>query len=88
VVDVSTRPACRTNCCKPLADGEIVVAASAKNMLAVLPRVLAVVREGDDKVAALLGRLGCEVRVCAMLTWAWPNPSPLQSNIPRAPKAG
>jgi molybdenum cofactor cytidylyltransferase len=45
--------------------GEIVVAASAKNMLAVLPRVIAVVREGDDKVAALLGRLGCEVRVCA-----------------------
>ena len=48
-----------------MADGEIVVAASAKNMLAVLPRVVAVVREGDDKVAALLGRLGCEVRVCA-----------------------
>jgi molybdenum cofactor cytidylyltransferase len=47
-----------------LADGEVVVAASAKNMLAALPRVLAVVREGDDKVAALLGRLGCEVRVC------------------------
>ena len=42
----------------------VVVAASAKNMLAALPRVLAVVREGDDKVAALLGRLGCEVRVC------------------------
>jgi molybdenum cofactor cytidylyltransferase len=48
-----------------LADGETVVAASALNMLAALPRVLAVVREGDDKVAALLGRLGCEVRVCA-----------------------
>jgi molybdenum cofactor cytidylyltransferase len=48
-----------------LADGEIVVAASARNMLAVLPRVLAVVRPGDDKVAALLGKLGCEVRVCA-----------------------
>jgi molybdenum cofactor cytidylyltransferase len=48
-----------------MADGEMVVAASAKNLLAVLPRVLAVVREGDDQVAALLGRLGCEVRVCA-----------------------
>lgn len=47
-----------------LAGGETVVAASAKNMLAALPRVIAVVREGDDKVAALLGRLGCEVRVC------------------------
>jgi molybdenum cofactor cytidylyltransferase len=48
-----------------MAGGEIVVAASAKNMLAALPRVLAVVREGDNKVAALLGGLGCEVRVCA-----------------------
>jgi molybdenum cofactor cytidylyltransferase len=48
-----------------LADGDIVVATSAKNMLAVLPRVLAIVRPGDDKVAALLGGLGCEVRVCA-----------------------
>ena len=48
-----------------LAGGDAVVAASAKNMLAVLPRVLAIVRPGDDKVAALLGGLGCEVRVCA-----------------------
>jgi molybdenum cofactor cytidylyltransferase len=47
-----------------LADGDIVVAASARNMLAALPRVLAIVRPGDDKVAALLGGLGCEVRVC------------------------
>ncbi|KQQ32917.1 molybdopterin-guanine dinucleotide biosynthesis protein MobA [Duganella sp. Leaf126] len=45
--------------------GEPVVAASARNMLAALPRVLAVVRPGDDRVAVLLGRLGCEVRVCA-----------------------
>jgi molybdenum cofactor cytidylyltransferase len=45
--------------------GDIVVTASARNMLAVLPRVLAIVRPGDDKVAALLGGLGCEVRVCA-----------------------
>lgn len=45
--------------------GDAVVAASAKNMLAALPRVLAVVRPDDDKVAALLGALGCEVRVCA-----------------------
>jgi molybdenum cofactor cytidylyltransferase len=48
-----------------LADGDTVVAASARHMLAALPRVLAVVRPGDDKVAALLGGLGCEVRVCA-----------------------
>jgi molybdenum cofactor cytidylyltransferase len=45
--------------------GDAVVAASAKNMLAALPRVLAIVRPGDSKVAALLGALGCEVRVCA-----------------------
>ena len=47
------------------ASGDLVVVASAKNMLAALPRVLAVVRPGDDQVAALLGALGCEVRVCA-----------------------
>jgi molybdenum cofactor cytidylyltransferase len=47
------------------ASGDLVVVASAKNLLAALPRVLAVVRPGDDKVAALLGALGCEVRVCA-----------------------
>jgi molybdenum cofactor cytidylyltransferase len=44
--------------------GDTVIAASAKNMLAALPRVLAVVRPGDDQVAAILGSLGCEVRVC------------------------
>lgn len=47
------------------ATGDLVVVASAKNLLAALPRVLAVVRPGDDKVAAVLGALGCEVRVCA-----------------------
>ena len=45
--------------------GDAIVVASAKNMLAALPRVLAIVRPGDDKVAALLGAIGCEVRVCA-----------------------
>ena len=45
--------------------GDPVVVASARNMLAALPRVLAIVRPGDDKVAALLGAVGCEVRVCA-----------------------
>jgi molybdenum cofactor cytidylyltransferase len=44
--------------------GEVVVAASARAMLAAVDRVVAVVRPGDDAVAALLGRLGCEVRVC------------------------
>ena len=47
-----------------LADGQPVVAASARHLLAVLPRVVAVVRPGDDKVASVLGALGCEVRVC------------------------
>lgn len=49
---------------QPLADGELVVEASARHMLAALPRVIAVVRPDDNAVAALLGRLGCEVRVC------------------------
>jgi molybdenum cofactor cytidylyltransferase len=50
---------------QPLPGGELVVAASARNLLAAVPRVVAVVRPGDDQAAALLGWLGCEVRVCA-----------------------
>jgi molybdenum cofactor cytidylyltransferase len=50
---------------QPLADGEPVVVASARHLLAVLPRVLAVVRAGDDGVAAALRELGCDVTVCA-----------------------
>lgn len=47
-----------------LPDGEAVVAASARHLLAVLPRVVAVCsREGE--VAALLRSLGCEVSICA-----------------------
>ena len=41
-----------------------VVVAAATNMLAALPRVLAVVRADDTQVARALGALGCEVRVC------------------------
>jgi molybdenum cofactor cytidylyltransferase len=44
--------------------GELVVAASARHLLEVLSRVVAVVRPGDDKVAGLLGAMGCEVKVC------------------------
>ncbi len=44
--------------------GGAVVAASARAMLAALPRVIAVVRPDDERVAAMLGALGCEVRVC------------------------
>lgn len=53
---------------QPLADGPHaglpVVVAAATNMLAALPRVLAVVRADDTQVARALGALGCEVRVC------------------------
>jgi molybdenum cofactor cytidylyltransferase len=54
----------RNKLLQPLANGDPVVVASARNMLAALPRVIAVVRPGEDKVAAALGALGCEVRVC------------------------
>lgn len=49
-----------------LGDGELVVTATAKKMLAVLPTVIAVVRPGADEVAARLHKLGCQVTVCAM----------------------
>lgn len=46
-------------------EGEPVVVHSARHLLAVLPRVVAVVRTGDDAVAAQLASLGCEVTACA-----------------------
>jgi molybdenum cofactor cytidylyltransferase len=46
-----------------LPDGEPVVAASARAMLAALSTVVAVVRPGDDQVAAVLQALGCEILV-------------------------
>lgn len=55
----------RNKLLQPLEDGSPVVAASARNMLAALPRVLAVVRDDDDATAALLAQLGCEVTRCA-----------------------
>lgn len=48
-----------------LPTGDAVVAASAKNLLAVLPRVVAVVRPQAEDVATCLRALGCEVTVCA-----------------------
>jgi len=48
----------------PLADGEAVVVASARHLLAVVPRVIAVVPPRDRGVAAALRALGCEVTVC------------------------
>ncbi len=41
-----------------------VVSASASNLLAVAPRVIAVVRPGAHAVAAELTRLGCDVVTC------------------------
>lgn len=48
-----------------LPDGTPVAAASARAMLAALPRVVAVVADGASPLAALLAQLGCEVTVCA-----------------------
>lgn len=48
----------------PEAGGEPLVAASARKLLAVLPRVVAVVPPEDGGVGALLAALGCEVTVC------------------------
>lgn len=47
-----------------LPDGEPVVAASARALLAAVPRVVAVVRAQDSATASLLRGLGCEVVVC------------------------
>lgn len=49
---------------QPLATGDTVVCATAKNLLAVLPRVVAVVRPDAQQVAASLHALGCEITVC------------------------
>lgn len=45
----------------PLADGTPVARAAAHAMLAVLPRVIAVVRPGAETLAHLLNEAGCEV---------------------------
>jgi molybdenum cofactor cytidylyltransferase len=47
-----------------LPDGAAVVEASARNLLAVLPRVIAVV-PAEGEAAAVLRALGCDVTVCA-----------------------
>ena len=47
-----------------LPGGELVVAASAKKLLAVCPRVVAVVPPDDGGVGEVLRQLGCEVTVC------------------------
>ena len=47
-----------------LPDGDAVVVASARQLLAVLPRVIAVVPPQDRGVAQALRAIGCEVTVC------------------------
>jgi molybdenum cofactor cytidylyltransferase len=44
--------------------GEQVVVASARKLLAVLPKVVAVVRPEDGGVSEVLRALGCDVTVC------------------------
>ncbi len=48
-----------------LADGTPLGVAAARNLRAVLPEVVAVVRTGDDQLAAMLKAAGCTVSVCA-----------------------
>lgn len=49
---------------QPLPDGAAVVVASARHLLSVVPRVIAVVSPADRGVADALRTLGCEVTVC------------------------
>lgn len=51
---------------QPLDPATSVVASSARKLLAVLPRVVAVVRPGGEAVAAELRALGCETIVCEL----------------------
>ena len=48
-----------------LPNGEAVVVASARALLAAVPRVIAVVRADDAATASLLRGLGCDVVACA-----------------------
>ncbi|WP_051293584.1 nucleotidyltransferase family protein [Pseudoduganella violaceinigra] len=55
----------RSKLLQELPGGERVAAASARALLAAVPRVVAVVRPDDEATAHLLRDLGCEVLVCA-----------------------
>ena len=54
----------RNKLLQPLADGEPVVVASARKLLAVVSRVVAVVPPDDGGVGARLSALGCDVTLC------------------------
>lgn len=49
---------------QPLANGEEVAVAAARNLRAALPNVLAVVPPDSDRLALKLAEAGCEVAVC------------------------
>ena len=49
---------------QPLSDGRTIAVTAAANLLAVLPRVIAVVRPGASALALDLAQAGCEVIVC------------------------
>jgi molybdenum cofactor cytidylyltransferase len=54
----------RNKLLQPLAQGDPVVVASARTLLSILPRVIAVVPPQDGGVADALRALGCEVTLC------------------------
>lgn len=54
----------RNKLLQPLTGDEPVVVASARKLLAVVPRVVAVVPPADGGVGARLAALGCDVTVC------------------------
>jgi molybdenum cofactor cytidylyltransferase len=54
----------RNKLLQPLAGDEPVVVASARKLLAAVPRVVAVVPPEDGGVGARLAALGCDVTVC------------------------
>jgi molybdenum cofactor cytidylyltransferase len=55
----------RNKLLQALPGGEPVAAASARALLAAVPRVVAVVRAEDSATASLLRAMGCEVVACA-----------------------
>lgn len=54
----------RNKLLQPLASGEEVAVTAARNLLAALPYVLAVVRPGSEDLTARLSDVGCEVCIC------------------------
>lgn len=54
----------RNKLLQPLANGDEVAVAAARNLRAALPSVLAVVPPGSDMLAAKMAEAGCEVTVC------------------------